>query len=474
MKAFTGVLGLGLLFVASACIAASMTVSDAKLLPDGQPVTLTAKTITYADTGSFYIEEDLRFCGIRVEKASHGLAVGDRANVTGTISTGPDQERFIAATAATKNGSGAISPIAFINGALGGDDWRYDSVSHAGQKGVSSSAGLNNLGLLVAICGKVTYAGSDHFFIDDGSGRHDGSGHTGVKVVATGLIVPSQDTYVRVAGVSSCYQSGGELCSLIRLRSQNDIVYPAASPGLVIFTGDAENDFSTVLHPTLTGKVLNCPDIAPDSSGNIGCLDQPLSTISFNPLSPPVQPSGFNIENVYSAYDCATDALFLGLHVCGDRTAWDADFNGNIVTWPIGTMDGMFADDWFEEYCLSFDVVPFGWFERDFRVNIFSADGGINTHVQFSGPDPTAGLTACAYLAGGPSPSNLVYAPGSAGPRAPTGNEKDIEVKITGIRTKYGLSGGSPSIRLYTTSGAMDDLAEEDLTVQTIPLTCSP
>jgi hypothetical protein len=45
MKVCIGVLGAGLLLVVSACAAAGMTISDAKLLPDGSAVSLMAKVV---------------------------------------------------------------------------------------------------------------------------------------------------------------------------------------------------------------------------------------------------------------------------------------------------------------------------------------------------------------------------------------------------------------------------------------------
>jgi len=64
MRTCFGILGLGLLLLASACAAGGMTISDAKLLPDNPPnnssVSLTAKVVTYASANFFYIEEDSR------------------------------------------------------------------------------------------------------------------------------------------------------------------------------------------------------------------------------------------------------------------------------------------------------------------------------------------------------------------------------------------------------------------------------
>ena len=80
------VLGLliGIILLLGACNSVlAMNISDAKLLPDGSSVSLSDKVVTYVSGDYFYIEEDSRFMGIRVEKTTHGLSVGMRADVTG-------------------------------------------------------------------------------------------------------------------------------------------------------------------------------------------------------------------------------------------------------------------------------------------------------------------------------------------------------------------------------------------------------
>jgi hypothetical protein len=103
-----------------------------------------------------------------------------------------------------------------LNRSIGGGDWRYDPVTGAGQKGIAGASGLNNIGLLISTAGRVTYACPSYFYIDDGSALQDGSGCVGIKVLPYGLAVPSQGSYRRVTGISSCYKSGSDLVRLIR------------------------------------------------------------------------------------------------------------------------------------------------------------------------------------------------------------------------------------------------------------------
>jgi hypothetical protein len=85
--------------------------------------------------------------------------------------------------------------------------------------------GLNNIGLLVRIWGRVTWADGDSFYLDDGSGFDDGNPAVpGIRVLLPqGAAPPSPGEHVSVTGVSSCYASGGDPLRLIRARSASDI-----------------------------------------------------------------------------------------------------------------------------------------------------------------------------------------------------------------------------------------------------------
>ncbi len=77
------------------------------------PVRLTGKDVSASFDGFFYLESDDRACGIRVDKANHGLAVGMRADVTGNVQTNADGERFISAATCAQTSSGggqSLSP----------------------------------------------------------------------------------------------------------------------------------------------------------------------------------------------------------------------------------------------------------------------------------------------------------------------------------------------------------------------------
>ena len=202
MKACMRIIGLGLLLVVSACAAFAMSIPEAKVLEDGISVTLSGKVVTYAGTGFFYVEEDSRCMGIRVEKTAHGLTVGMRADVVGVMDTDNDtKERYIAATSATQTAPpddyGTITPIAMNNRDLGGSDWSV--VGTGGQRGVSGSSGVNSIGSLVKTWGRFQQIDETTFTLDDGSGLNI------LCIVPSGTFLYSGWQFVVVTGVVSMY-----------------------------------------------------------------------------------------------------------------------------------------------------------------------------------------------------------------------------------------------------------------------------
>ena len=171
-----------------------LEIAEAKAKANGSSVNLPKGVVTAPFTGYFYVESDDRLSGMRVDKAAHGRSVGERVDVVGSMATTADGERYIAATTLTLNGSGTIAEMVVNQAALGGGDKDYDPGTGAGQMGVTGGAGLNNIGLLVRICGRCAlnvrgdYYGKNYIFIDDGSG-------------ITSFYRASEFSYVEVAGV---------------------------------------------------------------------------------------------------------------------------------------------------------------------------------------------------------------------------------------------------------------------------------
>ena len=201
----------------------SMSTSQIKMLSDNSQVRIDQATVSRAFQNFFYIEADDRYSGIRVEKTNHGLTLSARADVVGIVKTNSDGERYVEPSVASRNGTAYVQPVAMPIRSIGGGNWNYSSSGTSGQAGVKDSAGLNNIGLLITSVGTVTYSTAGYFYIDDGSGARDNSGHAGIKVLTNGFAAPDVDTYQRVTGISSCYKLNGIIYPLIRAWSIDDV-----------------------------------------------------------------------------------------------------------------------------------------------------------------------------------------------------------------------------------------------------------
>lgn len=184
-----------------------VSVQEAKTTADGTFVQVSEAVVSAAWDNVFYVSADDRSSGIRVEKAAHGLTAGMRATVVGSMQTNSDDERYIEASSAVQAGSGTVEPMFLLGKNLGGSSL-LDPDTGIGQVGVMNGSGLNNIGLLVSVIGKVTHVDTDFFYVDDGSTLNDGSGRVGLRVDAMGLSLPALDEHVIVTGISSCLKSG--------------------------------------------------------------------------------------------------------------------------------------------------------------------------------------------------------------------------------------------------------------------------
>lgn len=206
----------------------SYSVSEAKItVPDGRWVCLNvqnpvAATARFPGDQMFYVERLDRSSGIRCSGDSL-LDVGQTGVLQGIMGT-VDGERV-------------LTQASVVDGTLGTADIPnplFTSCLFTGgsafglQGGVLGGQGLNNIGLLVRIAGKVTDfepvtppAAPSWFKIDDGSGAS-------VKcLVPSGVAVDPNWAFVAVTGISSCEKSGGDILRLIRVRTADDITaYP--------------------------------------------------------------------------------------------------------------------------------------------------------------------------------------------------------------------------------------------------------
>ena len=193
------------------------SVAQAKAIADGTAVSLAQKVISRKGAAAFWVQEADRSCGIKVNGTTTG-SEGDRVNVAGALAT-ENGERVLSTPEIGSLTSGAAPrPLGMSNRDLGG------APLGSYTPGAGSAEGPNNVGLLVACCGRVTYSAADHFYIDDRSAHSDGSGHAGVKVVTGSLTAPAVGRFERVAGISGLEPNGPSYTPVLRVLRQGDIL----------------------------------------------------------------------------------------------------------------------------------------------------------------------------------------------------------------------------------------------------------
>ena len=215
--------GYGTCFGQVAAPAPAQGIWAAKMRTANDEVWLSDKIVTAVfPDGSYYVEDPERICGIKVT-GSPAPSVGDKVRIVGALAIA-NGEAQVNATTCLIVGTGTIRPLGMPARSLGGG-------SALGlQQGITGASGLNNIGLLVKVYGRVTASGTDPragiawFYVDDGSNVQDGTGITGVYCEAQyGMAPPAVDYYVSAEGISGCEFYNDNLVNVLRIDSQDDI-----------------------------------------------------------------------------------------------------------------------------------------------------------------------------------------------------------------------------------------------------------
>lgn len=203
----------------------TITIGALNDMPGGSFVRVGNAVITSGSnmlSDRFYVEQPDRACGIMISYDTNppaGYFLGDVVDIAGTLMTISGERAIQGATLTKKGTQTPIAPMSLSSRWIGG--------SRLGLKsGVTNGVGLNNIGLLVSVYGRVVSTFTwTYFYIDDGSGLFDGSGLPGLKVICGGLTKPPEGAYVRVTGISSIERPAGTSLSIpvIRARRQSDI-----------------------------------------------------------------------------------------------------------------------------------------------------------------------------------------------------------------------------------------------------------
>jgi hypothetical protein len=193
------------------------TIPQAKLSLDSRLVNLAGVTATASFGSVFYVSEVLhqkQVSGIRVLLPDHNVPPGHHAYITGRVRTNSNGERYIEAWSAEVGDSSVAKPVYLAAKNLGGGSFGF--AAQGGQEGVVNGVGLNNIGLLVRLCGEFTYINGETFLINDGS--------TSLKcVTAPGTDVDPMWQYVVATGVVSCERNAQAIYPVLIVTSVEDI-----------------------------------------------------------------------------------------------------------------------------------------------------------------------------------------------------------------------------------------------------------
>lgn len=140
----------------------------------------------------FYIQGLGRdYSGIKVVPGiSADVSAGDVVNVSGELSGVPaSPEEFLTATSVQKTGNAGLPrPVSLTQKSLaGGASGLQPALCPDIRNLTSRGSGINLVGTRVRVSGKVTWSGTENgrfvCFLDDGSGIHSSTAHTGLKLV---------------------------------------------------------------------------------------------------------------------------------------------------------------------------------------------------------------------------------------------------------------------------------------------------
>lgn len=196
-------------------LAATTTIGGAKALSDTSSVSLTNKIVTASFPASFYIEEADRTSGIMV-LSDAGLGEGALVTIGGMMGVNGVGERAILNAVITPEAAPDTSripaPLFMVGSALGGSTFGPYTA------GSANGSGLNNVGLLIKVCGTVQAINDSDIEITDGSGTGP------IKILTGGIEVPALLTgdFISVVGISSL-EIDPVLKPVIRLIDGNGI-----------------------------------------------------------------------------------------------------------------------------------------------------------------------------------------------------------------------------------------------------------
>ncbi|MCX6375702.1 MAG: hypothetical protein NTU88_06675 [Armatimonadetes bacterium] len=207
------------------------TIAEAKNLRDDTVAILLDKVVSAGFGDHFYIcesKED-QVSGIRVN--GDAPPEGSSVDLSAVLDTLNGERVLTLPSVQPEDGPGVPRPIFMSNKWVGGGELNTFT------GGVTGGAGVNNLGLLIVLCGKVTQIGNGYLYVNDGSDLRDGTPtgeeeNVGIRVICNPSGYDAGDI-LEVTGTSSCFESSpGHVARRILARGPADVrmVYRQPAP----------------------------------------------------------------------------------------------------------------------------------------------------------------------------------------------------------------------------------------------------
>lgn len=172
-------------------------VGDLKSAGEARSISLPGKIVTAVFPDCFFVEEDDRASGIRCFEGPTTLKAGDVVDIWGDLETISGERCLTGVTHSVVGSTDPVKPVA---------------ISSRGLK----VKGIDTLGLLVSIYGRVTDAGDGWFVVDDGLGLPSARSGKGLEVRCEGTPT-SVGKSVLAVGVLCREPSNGQIVTVLRL-----------------------------------------------------------------------------------------------------------------------------------------------------------------------------------------------------------------------------------------------------------------
>lgn len=195
----------------------------AKGTGDSAYVELNDMVVSAVYDGFYYIQDINHSCGIRVNQVKGTMPeVNKIVSVKGVLATTEDGERCLSSYETPVDlGDKTAKSMMVLCKYIGGGDFCYDAVAKIGQKGVLGGKGLNNIGLLLTVCGTVDSIDTlaKRIYINDGSAT--------VAIYYGSIVLPEtivKGAMIKATGACSCYSlTDNNLGRLILLKDKDSI-----------------------------------------------------------------------------------------------------------------------------------------------------------------------------------------------------------------------------------------------------------